>query len=177
MSDYHASTICVVRRNKNDICIGSDGQITRGDIIAKNKERKVKRAKNYPVIYGVAGATPDSIIMGTLFEKELQDYSGDLQNAILSLANYLQFEEERSFEALMIAANAEHIMIVGGRGEIMIPDNEYGAIGSGGNYALAAIDALYHYTDLSAEKIVRASIEIASSICVFTNNNISIEKL
>jgi ATP-dependent HslUV protease subunit HslV len=176
MEGYHASTICAVRRD-DGVCIGCDGQITRGEVIAKNGSKKVKRAKNYPIAYGVAGTNPDATVFGALFEDALKDSSGHMLTAAELLSEKIKVREGDRLDVMMIAADKDTMIVVSGEGDVMCPDENYYAIGSGGTYAQAAADALYHYTDLNAEEIVRASIKIASSICIYTNGNVSVERL
>ena len=113
-----------------------------------------------------------------MFEKKLEEHSGNLKRAAVSLAQRWRSDKGmRNLEALMIVANKEEILVISGNGEVIVPDEDFVAIGSGGNYAYAAANALYRHTDMSAEEIVREALSIASSICVYTNSNISVEKL
>ena len=130
------------------------------------------------MVTGFAESVADAFSLTEMFEKKLEEHSGNLKRAAVSLAQRWRSDKGmRNLEALMIVANKEEILVISGNGEVIVPDEDFVAIGSGGNYAYAAANALYHHTDLSAEEIVREALGIASSICVYTNSNISVEKL
>ena len=113
-----------------------------------------------------------------MFEKKLEEHSGNLRRAAVALAQMWRSDRGmRSLEALMIVGDKEELLVISGNGEVIVPDEDFVAIGSGGNFAYAAANALYNHTDMSAEEIVRESLRIASSICVYTNTNVSVEKL
>ena len=172
---FHATTIVAVKRG-DEVCIGGDGQVTMGEsTIMKASAKKVRKIfKNT----GFAGSVADAFSLTEMFEKKLEEHSGNLKRAAVSLAQRWRSDKGmRNLEALMIVANKEEILVISGNGEVIVPDEDFVAIGSGGNYAYAAANALYHHTDLSAEEIVREALGIASSICVYTNSNISVEKL
>ena len=175
---FHATTICAVKRG-DDVCIGGDGQVTMGEsTIMKGTAKKVRKIFKNTVVTGFAGSVADAFSLTEKFEKKLEEHSGNLKRAAVALAQLWRSDKGmRSLEALMIVANKEEIFVISGNGEVIQPDQDFVAIGSGGNYAYAAAKALYNNTDLSAEEIVRKSLEIASSICVYTNTNISIERL
>ena len=148
MVQFHATTICAVKRPDGDICIGGDGQVTMGETtIMKNGAKKVKKIFKGKVLTGFAGSVADAFSLTDKFENKLQEHDGNLKRAAVDLAQFW-----RSDKAVV-------------------------AIGSGGNYAYSAASALFDNTELDAESIVRKSLEIASSICVYTNDNISVEKL
>lgn len=176
---FHGTTIVAVRRNENDICIGGDGQVTFGETsIMKHKAKKVRKIYKGKVLSGFAGSVADAFTLTEKFENKLEEHGGNLKRAAVSLAQEWRKDRVlRRLEALMLAADKDGILLVSGNGEVIEPDDDVIAIGSGGNYAFAAAKALYENTDLNAENIVRKSLEIASSICVYTNNNISIESL
>jgi len=178
MGQFHATTICAVKRG-NDVCIGGDGQVTMGETaIMKNGAKKVKKIYKNTVLSGFAGSVADAFSLTEKFESKLDEHGGNLKRAAVALANLWRSDKAvRNLEALMIVADKDDILVISGTGEVIVPDQPFVAIGSGGNYAYAAAHALYNNTELSAEEIVRKSLEIASSICVYTNDHISIEKL
>lgn len=178
MVEFHATTICAVKRG-DDVCIGGDGQVTMGETaIMKNGAKKVKKIYKNTVVSGFAGSVADAFSLTEKFESKLDEHGGNLKKASVALAQLWRSDKAaRNLEALMIVADKKGLLVISGNGEVIEPDQPFVAIGSGGNYAYAAANALYNNTDLDAESIVRKSLEIAASICVYTNNNISIEKL
>ena len=179
MVQFHATTTCAVRRGPDDICIGGDGQVTMGETaIMKNGAKKVRKIYKNSVISGFAGSVADDLSLTEKFESKLEEHSGNLKRAAVDLAQMWRSDRGmRNLEALMIVADKENMLVISGTGEVIEPDQQFVAIGSGGNYAYAAANALYNHTDMSAEEIVRESLRIAASICVYTNDNISVEKL
>lgn len=179
MVEFHATTICAVRRGPDDICIGGDGQVTMGETaIMKNNAKKVRKIYKDRVLTGFAGSVADAFSLTEKFEKKLEEHSGNLKKAAVSLAQLWRSDKGmRGLEALMIAADKESMLLISGNGEVIEPDQDFIAIGSGGNYAYSAANALFNHTDMDAESIVRESLKIAASICVYTNNHISVEKL
>lgn len=179
MIEFHATTIVAVKRSPDDICIGGDGQVTMGQTaIMKATAKKVRKIYKNSVVTGFAGSVSDAFSLTEKFEKKLEEHSGNLKKAAVALAQLWRSDRAmRNLEALMIAADKENILLISGNGEVIEPDSNYIAIGSGGNYAHAAAAALYNHTSMTAEEIVRESLKIAASICVFTNDNISVEKL
>ncbi|MDD2190349.1 MAG: ATP-dependent protease subunit HslV [Eubacteriales bacterium] len=179
MGEFHATTIVAVRRSENDICIGGDGQVTMGQSsIMKQTAKKVRKIYKGTVVTGFAGSVSDAFTLTEKFEKKLEEHSGNLKRAAVALAQTWRSDRAmRNLEALMVAADRESLLVISGNGEVIEPDENFVAIGSGGNYAYAAAHALYKHTDMNAEEIVREALTIAASICVFTNNNISVEKL
>ena len=178
MVQFHATTICAVKKG-DEVCIGGDGQVTMGETaIMKNGAKKVKKIYKNTVLSGFAGSVADAFSLTEKFEGKLDEHGGNLKRAAVALANLWRSDKAvRNLEALMIVADKDDILIISGTGEVIVPDQPFVAIGSGGNYAYAAANALYNNTDLSAEEIVRKSLEIAASICVYTNDHISVEKL
>ena len=178
MVEFHATTICAVKRG-DDVCIVGDGQVTMGETaIMKNGAKKVKKIYKNTVVSGFAGSVADAFSLTEKFESKLDEHGGNLKKASVALAQLWSSDKAaRNLEALMIVADKKDLLVISGNGEVIEPDQPFVAIGSGGNYAYAAANALYNNTDLDAESIVRKSLEIAASICVYTNNNISIEKL
>lgn len=179
MVKFSATTIVAVRRGPDDICIGGDGQVTMGETaIMKHGAKKVKKIYKNTVLTGFAGSVADAFSLTEKFESKLDEHGGNLKRAAVALAQlWRQDQASRSLDALMIVADKESILLISGNGEVIEPDEDFIAIGSGGNYAYSAAKALYHHTDMTAEEIVRESLQIASSICVYTNSNINVEKL
>lgn len=179
MVQFHATTIVAVKRGPDDVCIGGDGQVTMGETsIMKNKAKKVKKIYKNSVVTGFAGSVADAFSLTEKFESKLDEHGGNLKRAAVALAQLWRSDKAmRSLEALMIVADKESMLVVSGNGEVIEPDQDFIAIGSGGNYAYAAAKALYNNTEMGAEEIVREALNIAASICVYTNSNISIEKL
>ena len=179
MSQFHATTIVLVRRSADDICIGGDGQVTMGEhAIMKNNAKKVRKIYKNSVITGFAGSVSDAFSLTEKFEKKLEEHGGNLKRAAVALAQTWRSDMgARNLETMMLAADKESMLLISGTGEVIEPDEDYVAIGSGGNFAYAAAQALYDHTDMDAESIVRESLKIASDICVYTNSHISVEKL
>lgn len=176
---FHATTIVAVRRNENDICIGGDGQVTMGETaVMKHQAKKVRKIYKNSVVTGFAGSVSDAFTLTEKFEKKLEEHSGNLKRAAVALAQSWRSDHAmRNLEALMVAADKDGMLLISGNGEVIEPDQDFIAIGSGGNFAYAASNALYNHTSMDAEKIVREALHIAASICVYTNDNISVEKL
>lgn len=179
MKDFHATTIVVVRRENGDVCIGGDGQVTMGEkAIMKHSAKKVRKIYKGSIITGFAGSVADAFTLTEKFEEKLEEHGGNIKRAAVALAQTWRSDKVmRSLEALMLAADKDTILLISGNGEVIEPDENFVAIGSGGNYAHAAAKALYYHTEMGAEEIVREALKIAASICVYTNDNISIEKL
>ena len=179
MTQFHATTIVAVRRGENDVCIGGDGQVTMGETsIMKQSAKKVRKIYKNTVLTGFAGSVSDAFTLTEKFEKKLEEHGGNLKRAAVALAqSWRQDQAMRNLEALMVAVDREGMLLMSGNGEVIEPDEDFIAIGSGGNYAYAAANALYKHTDMTAEEIVKEALNIASSICVYTNDNISVEKL
>ena len=146
--------------------------------IMKASAKKVRKIFKNTVITGFAGSVSDAFSLTEMFEKKLEEHQGNLKRAAVALAQRWRSDAGmRNLEALMIVADKEDLLVISGNGEVISPDENFVAIGSGGNYAYAAANALYKHTYMSAEEIVRESLNIAASICVYTNSNISVEKL
>ena len=177
-SPFKGTTICAVRRN-GEIAIAGDGQVTMGEhTIFKTTARKVRRLYNDEVVVGFAGSVADAFTLCEKFEEKLQQCGGNLEKAAVALAQSWRGDQTmRQLESMMIAANKERLLILSGTGEVIDPDEGIAAIGSGGNYALAAARALLQNTELGAAEIAEKSLHIAASICVFTNDNIIVEKV
>ncbi|MDR1827280.1 MAG: ATP-dependent protease subunit HslV [Methylobacteriaceae bacterium] len=172
----HATTILMVRKN-NDIVIGGDGQVSMGATIVKGNARKVRRLSGGNVVAGFAGATADAFTLFERLEAKLDQYRGQLLRACVELTKDWRTDRYlRRLEAMMLVADKETGLMLSGSGDVLEPEGGIGAIGSGGNYALAAARALAD-SSYSAEEIVRRSLAIAADICVYTNHNFVIEKL
>ncbi len=172
-----STTVLLVRR-ENSVAIGADGQVTLQNTVLKHKARKIRLLYNNQVLAGFAGATSDAFTLFQLFEAKLEEYNGNISRAAIELAREWRTDKIlRRLEALLIVANKEKSFLISGSGDIIEPDDEILAIGSGGPYAQAAALALFHHTSLSAVEIVKKSLEIASAICIYTNNNFVIEEL
>ena len=179
MVQFHATTICAVRRGPSDVAIGGDGQVTMGEAaIMKNSARKVKKIYGGKVLTGFAGTVSDAFSLTEKFEKKLEEHGGNLKRAAVDLAQMWRSDRGmRNLEALMIVADSENLLVISGTGEVIQPDQDVVAIGSGGNYAFSAARALFNHTEMSAADIVRESLGIAASICVYTNDHITVETL
>ena len=175
-SPFRGTTICAVRRN-GEIAIAGDGQVTMGEhTIFKTTARKVRRLYNGEVVVGFAGSVADAFTLCEKFEEKLQQCNGNLEKAAVALAqNWRGDQTMRQLESMMIAANRDRLLILSGTGEVIDPDEGIAAIGSGGNYALAAARALLQNTELSAAEIAEKALHIAASICVYTNDQIIVE--
>ena len=176
---FHATTICAVRHNGHCARAG-DGQVTMGEkVIMKNTAHKVRRIYNDQVVVGFAGSVADAFNLEERFEKKLNEYSGNLQRAAVELAQEWRSDQAlQKLEALVIVMDKDTILLVSGSGEVIEPDDNVLAIGSGGNYALAAAKALTkHASDMSAIEIAKAAINIAGDIDIFTNHNVIAEEL
>ena len=173
---FKGTTICAVRRN-GKTAIAGDGQVTMGEsVVMKNTAIKVRRIFNGRVITGFAGTVADAFAISERLEGKLTQDAGNLQRAAVELAmEWRQDKAMRKLEALLICADAETLLLLSGTGEVIEPDDDVLAIGSGGNYALAAARALMQNTDLPADEIANRALHIAASICVYTNDNIRVE--
>ncbi len=170
------TTIVAIKKD-GKTAISGDGQITFGDAtIMKNTAKKVRKIYNNKVIVGFAGSVADALTLVEVLEEKLEQYRGNLQRAAVELAREWRRDKVlRRLEALLIAADKENLLLISGNGEVIEPEDGVIAIGSGGNYALASGKALIKHSDLAVEQIAKESIAIASSICVYTNNNITTE--
>jgi ATP-dependent HslUV protease, peptidase subunit HslV len=177
LEQFHGTTILSVRRN-NKVAIGGDGQVSMGSTIVKSNARKIRRIYHDQIIAGFAGATADAFTLFELFESKLEKHQGNLMRSAVELAKDWRTDKIlRRLEALLAIANKNSSLIVSGNGDVIEPEEHVIAIGSGGNYALAAAKALLASTELSAREIVEKSLQIASSICVYTNSNFTIDEI
>lgn len=174
---FHGTTIIGVRRDGHTAVAG-DGQVTAGDTVLKATARKVRRLYGGKVLGGFAGATADAFTLFEKFEGKLDKYSGNLTRAAVELAKDWRSDRVlRRLEALLVVADADGLLLITGAGDVIEPDDGLIAIGSGGNYALAAARALVRNTPLSAREIAEEALRTAGEICVYTNANITVEEL
>lgn len=173
---FSATTIVAIVNQKGAAMAG-DGQVTFGqNTIMKHNAKKVRKIYKGQVLAGFAGSVADAVTLFEKFEAKLEEFNGNLVRSAVELAKEWRTDRMlRKLEALLIAADKEHIFIISGSGEVIEPDDGIAAIGSGGPYALAAARALSRFTDLPPEKIVQEALKIAADICVYTNHNISVE--
>lgn len=178
MGEFMGTTICAVKKD-GKTAIAGDGQVTMSQsVIFKNNAVKVRRIYNGKVIFGFAGSVADAFTLSERFEEMLNKFSGNLMRSAVELADLWRSDKvARKLEAMMITADKDTLLIVSGSGEVIEPEDGVCAIGSGGNYALAAARALVKETDYSSEVIAKKALEIASEICVFTNGHITCEVL
>ena len=176
--EFKGTTICAVKRN-GETAIAGDGQVTMSEsVIFKGNAVKVKRIYDDKVVIGFAGSVADAFALSEKFEEMLQKYSGNLMRSAVELADLWRTQNAmRRLEAMMIVADKDTLLLVSGNGEVIEPESGICAIGSGGNYALAAARALVQNTDLDSAEIARKALLIASEICVYTNDHITVEKV
>ncbi len=177
MKQFRGTTILSVRRN-DSVVIGGDGQVTMGDTVMKGNARKVRRLYNDKVIAGFAGGTADAFTLFELFEAKLEEFGGQLTRAAVELAkDWRSNKMLRNLEALLVVADKETSLIISGNGDVIDPEHALMAIGSGGPFAQAAALALIDNTELDARAITEKALNIAADICVYTNQNLTIEEL
>jgi len=172
-----ATTIIAIS-HKGQVALGGDGQVTFDKTIMKHNARKIRRMHDGKIVSGFAGSAADGLTLYEKFESKLDEYRGNLVRSAVELAKeWRQDKVLRKLEALMIVADKDHLLLLSGTGDVIEPDNQVLAIGSGGPYALAAARAMMKYSDLPAEEIVRESLRIASEIDIYTNTSITVEVL
>lgn len=177
MEQFRGTTILSVRRN-GKVVIGGDGQVTQGNTVMKGNARKVRRLFHDKVIAGFAGGTADAFTLFERFERKLEVHQGKLMRAAVELAKDWRTDKMlRRLEALLTVADSEHSLIITGNGDVIEPPDGLMAIGSGGPFAQASAMALVENSDLSAREIVEKSLNIAGEICIYTNQNLTIEEL
>jgi ATP-dependent HslUV protease subunit HslV len=171
-----STTILAVRRN-NRAALGGDGQVTLGTVVMKGDAHKIRRLYDGKVLVGFAGAAADAFALMERFEAKLKDFQGSVPRAATELAKDWRTDRMlRRLEAMMLAVDRDHLLLVSGTGDVIQPTDGIAGIGSGGTYALAAARALIAHTDLPAADIVRRSLEIAADLCIYTNRNIEVEE-
>ena len=173
-----ATTVLAIRHGEK-VAIGADGQATMGNTIAKSNVKKIRSLQDGKILTGFAGSTADAFTLLDRFDEKLSSYSGNLKRAAVELAKDWRMDRYlRRLEAMMIVADKNEILILSGTGDVLEPDNDIAAIGSGSEYARSAALALKkHAGQLTAEKMVRESLTIAADICIYTNHNMIIETL
>lgn len=177
MEQFHGTTIVCVRRG-NTVTMGGDGQVTLGNVVFKATARKVRRIYHDRILVGFAGATADAFTLVERFEGELEKHSGNLMRAAVELAKLWRTDRMlRHLEAMMIVADKDATLVLSGNGDVIEPEGGIAAIGSGGNYALSVARALKEHTEMDAPSIVKAALDIAGDICIYTNRNQTIETL
>ena len=170
------TTIVLVRKN-NDVVVAGDGQVSMGNTVIKSTAKKVRRIEKRDVVAGFAGSTADALTLFERLESKLEKHAGNLSRSAVELAKDWRTDKYlRRLEALMAVADKEKSFIISGTGDVLEPEGDVIGIGSGGNYALAAAKVLMD-TDMCAEEVAKKAIKVASDICVFTNNNLNIEKV
>ncbi len=175
MQQLLGTTILCVRRG-NVVAMAGDGQVTLGNVVFKGTARKVRRVYHDKVIVGFAGATADAFTLVERFEGVLEKYSGNLMRSAIELAKQWRTDKAlRHLEAMMITADATTTLIVSGNGDVIEPENGIAAIGSGGSYALSAARALVEHTTMDAETVAREALKIAGDLCIYTNQNVTVE--
>jgi ATP-dependent HslUV protease subunit HslV len=172
-----STTILAVRRN-NRAALGGDGQVTLGQVVMKGDAHKIRRLYDGKVLVGFAGAAADAFALMERFEAKLKDFQGSVPRAATELAKDWRTDRMlRRLEAMMLAVDRDHLLLVSGTGDVIQPTDGIAGIGSGGSYALAAARALLAHTDMPAAEIVRHSLEIAADLCIYTNRNIEVEEI
>ena len=175
--NFHGTTILAVR-HKGKAAVAGDGQVTLNNTVVKHHARKVRRIYNNKIIVGFAGATADALNLSERLEQKLERYNGNLTRSAVELARDWRTDKYlRRLEAIMIAVDEDSIYLISGNGDIIEPDEGIVAIGSGGVAAQAAATALVEYTDLDARGIVEEAMKIAASICIYTNDTVTVEEM
>lgn len=174
---FHATTILVVRRD-NHVVMAGDGQVSMNQTIVKANANKLRRLSDGKIIAGFAGSTADAFLLFDMFEKKIKEHGGQFLRAAVELAKDWRSDKIlRRLEALLLVANAERTLVISGSGDVLEPDHNAHAIGSGGSYALAAARALLENTEMDLKQVAERSMAIASDICVYTNNHFIFEEL
>lgn len=178
MSQIHATTVIAIKHN-NEMAIGADGQATMGNYVAKSNVRKIRKLQEGKILAGFAGSTADAFTLLERFDEKLSAYGGVMKRAAIELAKDWRTDRYlRRLEAMLIVANNEELLLLSGNGDVIEPDHDIAAIGSGSMYAQAAAMALKkHAPQLSAKEMVEESMHIAADICIYTNHNIVIESI
>lgn len=177
LPSFHATTILAVRRDGR-VALGGDGQVTMGDTVMKGSAQKVRKMRDGRILAGFAGSVADAFTLFEKFEEKMERYPGNLSRAAVELAKDWRSDKYlRRLEALLAVADRDHLYLLSGNGDVIEPDDEIVAVGSGGSYALAAARALKAHSELAAPEIVRRGLEIAGEICIYTNQNITVLEL
>ncbi|PNU18998.1 HslU--HslV peptidase proteolytic subunit [Geothermobacter hydrogeniphilus] len=174
---FRGTTIICVRKD-NDVALAGDGQVTLGNTVMKHTARKIRRLHDNQVLAGFAGSTADAFTLFDKFDTKLKEFRGNLTRAAVEMAKDWRTDRVlRRLEALLIVADSETTLILSGAGDVIEPDDGIAAVGSGGSFALAAARALAAHSDLDARAIVEQSLRIAAGICIYTNEQITVEAL
>ncbi|HEX6088202.1 MAG TPA: ATP-dependent protease subunit HslV [Thermoanaerobaculia bacterium] len=174
---FHATTVICVRRD-GQVAMAGDGQVTVGNTVMKHGAAKVRRLYHDKIIAGFAGSAADAFALFSRFEAKLEEYRGNMERSVVELAKDWRMDKYlRQLQAMLIVANNERAYLVSGTGDLIQPDDGILAIGSGGSFALAAARALVQHTQMSAAEVAKESLRIASEICIYTNDNITVETL
>lgn len=174
---FRATTILAVK-DGDKVAIAGDGQVTFGDTVFKNKAKKIRKFYNDSILAGFAGAAADAFALFDKFENKLDEYGGNLKKASVELAKEWRSDKAlRELDAMLVVADKKNLLILSGTGDVLETDDNIAAIGSGGTYAYSAAKALKRHTQLKPHEIVCESLQIAGEICIYTNTNISVEKL
>ncbi|HYU25125.1 MAG TPA: ATP-dependent protease subunit HslV [Thermoanaerobaculia bacterium] len=173
----HATTVICVRRD-DAVAMAGDGQVTVGNTVMKHGAAKVRRLYHDKILAGFAGSAADAFALFSRFEAKLEEYRGNMERSVVELAKDWRLDKYlRQLQAFLIVANSEKAYLISGTGDLIQPDDGILAIGSGGPYALAAARALVSHTQLSARDVAVEALRIASTICIYTNDNITVESL
>ena len=177
MQRWRSTTILAVR-HKGTVALGGDGQVTLGPVVMKADAHKIRKLQGGKVLTGFAGASADAFALLERFEAKLKDFQGSVARAAIELAKDWRLDRNlRRLEAMLVVADRDNLLLLGGTGDVVQPTDGVAAIGSGGAYALAAARALIAHTDLGAAQVVRTALEIAADLCIYTNRNIEVEEL
>ena len=175
MEPIKATTVIAVRRN-GQVAIAGDGQVTLGNAVMKHTAKKIRRLYKNTILSGFAGSAADAFTLFTKFETKLESYKGQLLRSVVELARDWRSDKIlRNLEAMLIVADADHLFVVSGNGDLIEPDEGIVAIGSGGQFAYAAAKALAKHTDMTAAELAKEAMGIAAEICIYTNDQISVE--
>ncbi len=176
-AEWHATTVLALYHKKNALIV-SDGQVTYGDMVLKARARKVRKLYNDSVLAGFAGSAADAFSLFERFEEKLTQFSGNMNRAAVEMAKDWRSDRYlRRLDAQLIVLNKDKLFVLSGNGDIIEPDDQVMAIGSGGPFALAAARAMMRFTDLDAQSIAREAMKIAASLCIYTNANLTVESL
>jgi ATP-dependent HslUV protease subunit HslV len=174
---FHATTVCCVRRD-GAVAMAGDGQVTVGNTVMKHGAAKVRRLYHDKILAGFAGGAADAFALFSRFEAKLEEYRGNMERAVVELAKDWRMDKYlRQLQAFLIVANTERAYLISGTGDLIQPDDGILAIGSGGPFAMAAARALMKHTDMTAAQIAEESLRVASTICIYTNDHITVESL
>jgi len=177
MEPIHATTVICVRRG-DQVAVAGDGQVTVGNTVMKHGAAKVRRLYHDKILAGFAGSAADAFALFSRFEAKLEEYRGNMERAVVELAKDWRMDKYlRQLQAFLIVANNERAYLISGTGDLITPDDGILAIGSGGPYALAAARALVQHTQMTAPEVAAEALRIAASICIYTNDNITVESL